>query len=99
MGLPARMFFDLAVIHLLTTATIDRLRALYPAGRSHGLSDQCPASTSRPQPAPSRTTTEVREETTRDHKGALRSTGECHEVAPPRARLLPAPRTDEHAGC
>jgi uncharacterized protein len=31
--LPARTFFDLAVIHLLTTATIDRLRALYPAGR------------------------------------------------------------------
>jgi MOSC domain-containing protein len=31
--LPARTFFDLAVVHLLTTATIDRLRALYPAGR------------------------------------------------------------------
>ena len=26
-------FFDLAVVHLLTTATIDRLRALYPEGR------------------------------------------------------------------
>jgi uncharacterized protein YcbX len=26
-------FFDLATIHLLTTATLDRLRALYPAGR------------------------------------------------------------------
>jgi uncharacterized protein YcbX len=31
--LPARTFFDLAVIHILTTATIDRLRALYPKGR------------------------------------------------------------------
>jgi MOSC domain-containing protein len=31
--LPARTFFDLAVIHILTTATIDHLRALYPEGR------------------------------------------------------------------
>jgi len=31
--LPARTFFDLAVVHLLTTATIERLRALYPEGR------------------------------------------------------------------
>jgi uncharacterized protein YcbX len=31
--LPAGTFFDLAVIHVLTTATIDRLRALYPDGR------------------------------------------------------------------
>ena len=31
--LPAKTFFDLAVIHILTTATIDRLRALYPEGR------------------------------------------------------------------
>ena len=31
--LPAGTFFDLAVVHLLTTATIERLRALYPAGR------------------------------------------------------------------
>jgi uncharacterized protein len=31
--LPAGTFFDLAVMHVLTTATIDRLRALYPAGR------------------------------------------------------------------
>jgi uncharacterized protein len=31
--LPAGTFFDLAVVHLLTTATIDRLRALYPGGR------------------------------------------------------------------
>src|SRR5260370_11505340 len=31
--LPAGTFFDLALVHLLTTATIDRLRALYPAGR------------------------------------------------------------------
>jgi hypothetical protein len=31
--LPAGTFFDAAVIHVLTTATLDRLRALYPAGR------------------------------------------------------------------
>jgi len=31
--LPEGTFFDLAVIHLLTTATIDRLRELYPEGR------------------------------------------------------------------
>jgi uncharacterized protein len=31
--LPAGTFFDLAVLHLLTTATIDHLRALYPDGR------------------------------------------------------------------
>ena len=31
--LPAGTFFDLAVVHLLTTATIERLRALYPGGR------------------------------------------------------------------
>ncbi len=31
--LPLGTFFDLAIVHLLTTATIDRLRALYPQGR------------------------------------------------------------------
>ncbi len=31
--LPAGTFFDLAVVHVLTTATIERLRALYPDGR------------------------------------------------------------------
>ena len=31
--LPAGTFFDLAVVHLVTTATLDRLRALYPDGR------------------------------------------------------------------
>ncbi len=31
--LPSGTFFDIAVLHLLTTATIDRLRALYPEGR------------------------------------------------------------------
>ena len=31
--LPAGTFYDLAVVHLLTTATLDRLRELYPAGR------------------------------------------------------------------
>lgn len=32
-AMPAGTFFDLAVLHLLTTATIDRLRELYPQGR------------------------------------------------------------------
>lgn len=32
-SLPAGTFFDLAPVHVLTTATIDRLRQLYPAGR------------------------------------------------------------------
>lgn len=31
--LPLGTFFDLAVVHLLTTATIDHLRELYPQGR------------------------------------------------------------------
>jgi uncharacterized protein len=31
--MPAGTFFDIGVVHLLTTATIDRLRALYPQGR------------------------------------------------------------------
>ena len=31
--LPAGTFFDVAVVHLLTTATMDRLRALHPPGR------------------------------------------------------------------
>jgi uncharacterized protein YcbX len=31
--LPPGTFFDLAIVHLLSTATIDRLRALYPPGR------------------------------------------------------------------
>jgi uncharacterized protein YcbX len=31
--IPAGAFFDLATIHLLTTATLDRLRELYPQGR------------------------------------------------------------------
>src|SRR3954467_11913812 len=31
--LPAGTFFDLAPVPLVTTATLDRLRALYPAGR------------------------------------------------------------------
>jgi uncharacterized protein YcbX len=31
--LPTGTFFDLAVVHLLTTATIERLRTLYPEGR------------------------------------------------------------------
>lgn len=30
---PAGTFFDLAPLHMLTTATLDRLRALHPAGR------------------------------------------------------------------
>ena len=32
-ALPEGTFFDCATIHLLTTATLDRLRELYPAGR------------------------------------------------------------------
>jgi MOSC domain-containing protein len=32
-GLPEGTFFDCAFLHLLTTSTIDRLRALYPEGR------------------------------------------------------------------
>ncbi|MDQ1473543.1 MAG: uncharacterized protein QOJ99_5023 [Bryobacterales bacterium] len=32
-GLPQGTFFDCAVVHLLTTATLDRLRVLYPLGR------------------------------------------------------------------
>ncbi len=32
-SMPSGTFFDLAVIHVLTTATIDRLRELYPQGR------------------------------------------------------------------
>jgi uncharacterized protein YcbX len=32
-AIPAGTFFDLAVTHVLTTATIDRLRNLYPQGR------------------------------------------------------------------
>lgn len=31
--LPAGTFFDCAMVHLLTTATLDRLRQLYPQGR------------------------------------------------------------------
>ncbi len=33
LGAPSGTFFDYAAVHLLTTATLDRLRALYPAGR------------------------------------------------------------------
>ena len=32
-GMPTRTFFDLAVVHVLTTTTIDQLRELYPEGR------------------------------------------------------------------
>lgn len=31
--LPPGTFFDLATVHVLTTATLDRLRELYPQGR------------------------------------------------------------------
>jgi hypothetical protein len=43
--LPAGTFFDLAVVHLLTTATIERLRALYPERRFEvrfGRTSSCP---------------------------------------------------------
>jgi len=33
MGSPAGTFYDFAVVHLLTTATLDHLRVLYPQGR------------------------------------------------------------------
>lgn len=33
-SMPAETFFDCAAVHLLTTAAIDRLRELYPQGRS-----------------------------------------------------------------
>jgi len=32
-AMPTGTFFDLAVVHVLTTGTIDRLRELYPQGR------------------------------------------------------------------
>ena len=32
-AMPADTFFDLAVLHILTTATLERLRELYPEGR------------------------------------------------------------------
>jgi uncharacterized protein YcbX len=32
-SMPAGTFFDLAVVHLVTTATLNRLRSLYPQGR------------------------------------------------------------------
>src|SRR5213075_2400136 len=32
-ALPPGTFFDLAAVHVLTTATLDHLRGLYPAGR------------------------------------------------------------------
>lgn len=32
-AMPSQTFFDIAVIHLLTTSTINRLRELYPKGR------------------------------------------------------------------
>jgi uncharacterized protein YcbX len=32
-AMPSKTFFDIAVIHILTTSTIDRLRELYPEGR------------------------------------------------------------------
>jgi MOSC domain-containing protein len=32
-SMPPQTFFDIAVIHLLTTSPIDRLRELYPEGR------------------------------------------------------------------
>lgn len=47
--LPERTFFDCAVVHLLTTATLDRLRELYPQGRlrsgGFGRTSRCPPAT------------------------------------------------------
>jgi uncharacterized protein len=39
--LPPGTFFDLAIVHLLTTATIDRLRELYPRGRFEASATHC----------------------------------------------------------
>lgn len=33
-AMPSETFFDLAIVHILTTATLDELRKLYPAGRA-----------------------------------------------------------------
>jgi uncharacterized protein YcbX len=33
-AMPSETFFDLAIVHILTTATLDELRRLYPAGRA-----------------------------------------------------------------
>ena len=32
-AMPSKTFFDIAVVHILTTSTINRLRELYPEGR------------------------------------------------------------------
>ena len=32
-AMPSKTFFDIAVIHIMTTSTINRLRELYPEGR------------------------------------------------------------------
>jgi uncharacterized protein YcbX len=32
-AVPAGTFFDLAILHILTTSTLDKLRSLYPGGR------------------------------------------------------------------
>jgi hypothetical protein len=56
--MPAGTFFDIAVVHLLTTSTIDRLRELYPQGRFEARRFR-PTSSSRPAariPASWRTT-------------------------------------------
>jgi uncharacterized protein YcbX len=39
-GLPEGTFFDCALVHVLTTATLDRLRSLYPEGRQ-GFRGEC----------------------------------------------------------
>jgi len=45
--MPAGTFFDIAVVHLLTTATINRLRALYQTAASRS-GASAPTSSSRP---------------------------------------------------
>jgi len=45
--MPTGTFFDIAVLHLLATATIDHLRALYPQGVSRP-SASAPTSSYRP---------------------------------------------------
>ena len=56
--MPAGTFFDIAVVHMLTSSTIDRLRELYPRDPWR-LADSAPTSSSRPAariPASWRTT-------------------------------------------
>jgi len=56
-AMPPGTFFDLAVVHVLATATIDRLRELYPDGRFEVCGASGRTSSSRPRGAVSSRTT------------------------------------------